>query len=126
MSDGRTDDVVQRARVLAIQNWNGLSRGERREVVKNAKNGIPHPNPRVREIATRWADVTLSGGSKSDRRSQRWANLAYLPFAAAIGVLLDDSGVIIGGALGVGWGQGVRDRRLARKIAKVAGPGSRS
>jgi hypothetical protein len=103
------------------EDWMKLRRRERRQVLRFARQGKEHPNPRIARIAYGWAlDIAPFD---QDQRESGWGAATLIAF----GVLLDVVGTLFGAALG---GQGTggalggvlverKKKRYAKKIISI-------
>lgn len=49
----------------AERNWKGLTREQRRKILELSRAGLLHPDPRVAEIAYRWAVMKVYVGERN-------------------------------------------------------------
>lgn len=109
----------------ALDSWRRLSWRQRREIVKLARGGRAHPDPRIARIAHDWA---LAVAPPRDDAA-KWRELSA---GALFGLLLDillaplggAGGQATGGALGGGL-RSFRIRRAAVQIQRAASPDSK-
>jgi hypothetical protein len=86
---------------MPIYSWYDLSWQEQRTVLRLAREGRRHPDPRVAKVAEEWARERLG---LDDRQ------------AGAIGSII--FGALFGD--GASMAEGIRDRRAAKRIMRVA------
>jgi hypothetical protein len=88
--------------VVTRRVWEGLTRKERREVLRLARHSQSHPDPDVARAAMEWSDATLE--------PRAWVPDGIISIALG----LVDSGV------GGGWlGGMLSDRRMAKRIRNL-------
>ena len=85
---------------MAIYSWHDLSWKEQRAVVQLARQGRRHPDRRVATVAEEWAKEKLG-------RTARGGSIGEI----IVGALLGDGASIA---------EGLRDRRAAKRIMRVA------
>lgn len=89
--------------MVVRRSWEGLSWRERRQVLKAARAGRPHPDQEIAGAARLWAEAVLA---QSKRRV-----LGSLVIGGLVDGLLFDGG---------GWiGMSIAERRAARRILKA-------
>jgi hypothetical protein len=87
---------------VPIYSWYDLSWEEQRTVLRLARAGRRHPDPRVAKVAEEWAREKIG---VDDRHAGAIASIIF-------GALLGD---------GASVAEGIRDRRAAKRIMRVAG-----
>jgi hypothetical protein len=103
------------------EDWEKLRRRERGQVLRSARRGKEHPDPRIARIAYGWAlSITPS---EPNTHEHWWAAANLLSF----GLLLDIIGTLFGAALGgEGFGGALggvlienKQKRYAQKIISI-------
>ena len=85
----------------AVYSWHDLSWKEQRTVLRLAKQGQQHPDPRVAKVAEEWAREKLG------LESGAAGSLAEAIFGTLFGE-------------GASAGEAIRDRRAAKRIMRVS------
>lgn len=119
------DSGLTKSQIRACQeDWARLQRAERRRVLRLARQGRPHPDPRIARIARGWAlSVAPPGGDDE--------TVAVGVAGVVVGILMDLLSAVLGlGAGGEGLAGGVsaavaerRKRRYARLILRLGADG---
>ena len=76
--------------LTAERRWKDLPHRERKEVLRLSREGRVHPDPRVEEIAFRWATAKVHAGENNVLAKP----IVAIPMALA-GLLLGGSGAIV-------------------------------
>ncbi|HET6910988.1 MAG TPA: hypothetical protein VFH54_16780 [Mycobacteriales bacterium] len=105
---------------IARDAWRMLSRRDRRDVLRHARDGERHPNLRVASTAYRWASTVIPPGETGADRVRRYGTAGVLGiiFDLAVGALFGGTSSAAGGAIGVV----AANRRMARKILDLGPP----
>ncbi|WP_371409182.1 hypothetical protein [Micromonospora zamorensis] len=120
--EDRLYDVTKDERRAAVKAFRQLSSEERREAIRRAGRGQPHPNPAVAGIVEQWSRAVLRRAwwNKLPGWTQPAACLAVIVFGSWLGagVVVIPGGIV---ALTIGlidW----NGRRTARMVMNVARP----